>query len=81
MSALVRTLLLTLSAAAAFGASGDAAPRQQPPAAPAAPTSAPPTPAASPGSAGAPAAGRDIDDFVPTEHVKADDAVSFPTDI
>jgi hypothetical protein len=78
MSALARTLLLTVSAAAAFGASGDAAPRQQPKPAPAAPAAAP-TASAPAGAAAAPA--RDIEDFVPTEHVKADDAVSFPTDI
>ncbi len=74
MRALVRTVLLTLPLAAAFGASGDAAPRQEPPRAPATPT---PVPAA----AATPPPARDIDDFVPTEHVKADDAVSFPTDI
>jgi hypothetical protein len=73
MSALVRTLLLTLAAAAAFGASGDAAPRQAPPAAPA------PTAPAAPAPARGPA--QDIEDFVPSEHVKADDAVSFPADI
>jgi hypothetical protein len=79
MSALVRTLLLTLSAAASFGVSGDAAPRQQPPPAPATPAPAPT--AAAPTAAATPAPARDIEDFVPTEHVKADDAVSFPTDI
>jgi hypothetical protein len=72
MSARGRTLLLTLPLAAAFGASGDAAPRQQPPPAPATPT---------PAAAATPVPARDIEDFVPTEHVKADDAVSFPTDI
>ena len=76
MSALVRTLLLTLSVAAAFGASGDAAPRQQPP-----PSPVPATPTPSPAAARTPPPARDIEDFVPTEHVKADDAVSFPTDI
>ena len=75
MSALGRTLLLALSAAAAFGASGDAAPRQEPKPAPA-------TPAPAPKAAGTPAApARDVEDFVPSEHVKADDAVSLPTDI
>ena len=81
MSALGRTLLPTLLAAAAFGASGDAAPRQEPKPAPATPKTAPATPTPTPGAAGTPAPGRDIEDFVPTEHVKADDAVSFPTDI
>ncbi len=75
MSALGRTLLLTLAAAAVFGASGDAAPRQAPPAAP--PAAATPAPAPTPTPTPAP----DVPDFVPSEHVKADDAVSFPTDI
>ena len=79
MSALARTLLLTVSAAAAFGASGDAAPRQEPKPASAAPTAAPTAPTPPGGAPPTPA--RDIEDFVPTEHVKADDAVSFPTDI
>ncbi len=73
MRALVRTLLLVLAAAAVFGARGDAA---APQAAQAPPTVGPPAPVAT-----APPAGRDIEDFVPSEHVKADDAVAFPTDI
>ena len=64
-----RTLLLTLLAAAACAARGDAAAGQAPAAAP------PPAASASPAPA------RDIEDFVPTERLKADDAVSFPTDI
>jgi len=71
MRGLTKALLLTLTAASAIGAAGDPA-RPQAPAAPAAATPAPapaPTPAA------------DIQDFVPTERVKADDAVTFPTDI
>ncbi len=67
MSALVRTLLLTLAAAGALAAGGDAATAQLPPAAPPA--------------ARAPGQERDIEDFVPSEKVKADDAVSFPADI
>ena len=74
MRRLVRTLLLTLAAAVTFGALGDASPPQQPATAPT-PTQ-PPAPAASP----TPPAG-DIEDFVPSEKVSADDAVSFPTDI
>jgi hypothetical protein len=78
MRRLVRTLLLTLAAAVTFGALGDASPPQQP--APA-PTPAPtPTPPPAPAAAPAPPAG-DIEDFVPSEKVSADDAVSFPTDI
>jgi hypothetical protein len=67
MSALVRTLLLTLAAGGALAAGGDAATAQLPPAAPPA--------------ARAPEQERDIEDFVPSEKVKADDAVSFPADI
>ena len=70
MSALVRTLLLTLAAAAAFGASGDAAPRGS-----AAGRRRRRRQAARAGPGPAP----DIEDFVPSEKVKADDAVSFPT--
>jgi hypothetical protein len=71
MRGLTRTLLLALTAASAFAAAGD----PQPPQAPA----ATPTPAASPTPLPTPAA--DIQDFVPTEKVSADDAVAFPTDI
>jgi hypothetical protein len=74
MRRLVRTLLLTLAAAVTFGTLGDASPPQQP--APAPTPTPPPAPAASP----SPPAG-DIEDFVPSEKVSADDAVSFPTDI
>jgi hypothetical protein len=69
-------LLLTLTAASAVAVAGD----PQPPQAPAAPPLvAQPTPAASPAPLPTPAA--DIQDFVPTEKVSADDAVAFPTDI
>jgi hypothetical protein len=74
MRRLVRTLLLTLAAAVTFGALGDAASPQQP--APAPTPTPPPAPAAAPAT---PAG--DIEDFVPSEKVSADDAVSFPTDI
>jgi len=70
MKGLTRTLLLALVGATAVAAAGD----PQPQAAPAAPA-----PAATPAPASTPAA--DIQDFVPTEKVSADDAVSFPTDI
>ena len=66
MNTLTRTLLLALAAAGAVGASGD-------PSAPQAP--ALPAPVASP------APTDDIPDFVPTQKVRADDAVAFPTDI
>jgi len=64
--------MLTLAASAAALAAGD-------------PQAAPPAPAPSPGPAASPSpppeAGRDIEDFVPTEKVSADDAVAFPADI
>jgi hypothetical protein len=63
--------MLTLAASGAALAAGDP---QTPPA---------PAPSPSPVASPAPArdAGRDIEDFVPTEKVSADDAVAFPTDI
>lgn len=73
MRGLGRTFLLTLAAASAVGAAGDPSPSQAAPAAPA--PAATPLPAASPSPPG------DIQDFVPTEKVSADDAVAFPTDI
>jgi len=76
MRGFTRTLLLTLTAASAFAAAGD----PQPPQAKATPAPvATPTPAATPRPLPTPAA--DIQDFVPTEKVSADDAVAFPTDI
>jgi len=66
MRSLVRALLLGLAALVAGVATGDPAAPQAPPA-PAA------TPAAVPQG--------DIEDFVPSEKVSADDAVSFPVDI
>jgi hypothetical protein len=69
MRSLVRALLLGLVAAAAAVATGDQAAPQAPP--------APPVPAATP----APAPQGDIEDFVPSEKVSADDAVAFPVDI
>lgn len=69
MRSLVRALLLGLVGATAMAAAGDqAAPPPPPPAAP--PVVA--TPAAPAG---------DIEDFVPSEKVSADDAVAFPVDI
>lgn len=73
MRGLARPVLAGLVLACAIGAAGDPAspsatpPRTQEPAAPA----ATPTP---------PPAG-DIEDFVPSEKVSADDAVAFPVDI
>jgi len=63
---LTRTLLLTLAAASALGASGDP---QQPQAPVGPPAVRPSVPA------------DDIEDFVPTQKLRADDAVAFPTDI
>jgi hypothetical protein len=69
MKGLVRVLLLGLVALAAIASAGDQA--------------APPAPApAPPGGAAAPASPPgDIEDFVPSEKVSADDAVAFPVDI
>ena len=67
MKSLVRALLLGLLGLAALASAGDQAAAQAPPA-PATPTPAP-TPAP------------DIEDFVPSEKVSADDAVAFPVDI
>jgi len=68
MKSLVRVTLLGLVGLAAIASAGDqAAPPTPAPAAPAAPAAAP-----TPG---------DIEDFVPSEKVSADDAVAFPVDI
>jgi hypothetical protein len=71
MRNLVRALLLGLAAVTAAGARGDQA------APPAPPAPAAPGPAATP----VPPPAADIEDFVPSEKVGADDAVSFPVDI
>ena len=69
MRSLVRALLLGLVGATAMAAAGDqAAPPPPPPV-------APPVVATPAGPAG------DIEDFVPSEKVSADDAVAFPVDI
>ena len=73
MKSLGRTLLLTVATASTVGAAGDPSPPQAPPAAPA--------PAATPMPAPSPTPAADIQDFVPTEKVSADDAVAFPVDI
>jgi len=65
MRGLRRGLLLALAALVAVAASGDPAPRPLPPT----------------GQQAVGQAGDDIEDFVPSQKVKADDAVSFPTDI
>jgi hypothetical protein len=64
---------VTLVAASAVGAAGDPSPPQAAPAAPAPAVTPAPAPSAPPAA--------DIQDFVPTEKVSADDAVAFPTDI
>jgi hypothetical protein len=65
MKGLVRVLLLALAGLAAIASAGDQAASQPPP--------APATPAPTPVP--------DIEDFVPSEKVSADDAVAFPVDI
>ncbi len=69
MRSLARALLLGLVALLAGVATGDPVAPQAPPAGPA--------PAATP----APVPQGDIEDFVPSEKVSADDAVAFPVDI
>lgn len=65
MKGLVRVLLLGVLGLAALASAGDQAAPQPPP--------APATPAPTPVP--------DIEDFVPSEKVSADDAVAFPVDI
>ncbi len=72
MRSLFRALLLGLVATAAAVATGDPAAPQAPPA---------PPEGSAPAATPAPAPQGDIDDFVPSEKVSADDAVSFPVDI
>jgi hypothetical protein len=69
MRNLVRAFLLGLAGAAAMAASGDQA---APPSPPSVTPSAGPTPAYPAG---------DVEDFIPSEKVPADDAVAFPVDI
>ena len=66
MKSLVRMLLLGIAGLAAIAAAGDQGVPQ--------PTPAPAAPAAAPTPG-------DIEDFVPSEKVSADEAVSFPVDI
>jgi len=65
MKSVVRVLLLGLAGLAVLASAGDQAASQPPP--------APATPAPSPAA--------DIEDFVPSEKVSADDVVAFPVDI
>jgi hypothetical protein len=80
MRAPARALVITLALAAASGAAGD--PRPQ-----AGKEAAPPAPAGpqAPAAPTAPQAPREpageLEEFVPSEKVKADDAVAFPVDI
>ena len=69
MKSVVRLLLLGLAGLAAIASAGDQA------------VSPPPPAAATLGPTAAPAPAGDIEDFVPTEKVSADDAVAFPVDI
>ena len=71
MKTLVRLLLLALAGLAALASAGDQAASQSPPA------TAPPSATGAP----APPPGGDIEDFVPSEKVSADEAVAFPVDI
>jgi hypothetical protein len=71
MKGQVRVILLGLAGLAALASAGDQAVPQAPP--------APAVPAATP-APGPPPAG-DIEDFVASEKVGADDAVAFPVDI
>jgi len=71
MSPLVRLCLLALLAGGALASAGD----QRTPEAP------PPTPPAATPASPAPAPGPDLEEFVPTEKVPADEAVAFPVDI
>jgi hypothetical protein len=77
----LRALLLLLAASGAALVAGDPQAQQAAPApsgpAPQAPAPAPVAPAPAPTAPPA----RDIEDFVPSEKVSADDAVAFPTDI
>ncbi len=81
MKGLTRTLLLSLVAASGVVSAGDPQPPQAPAATPP-PLTPPPAPSPSPSpTTKPPAPAGDIQDFVPSERVKADDAVTFPTDI
>lgn len=71
MRAVSRALLLTVLAGSAIGAAGDPSPPQAP--VPQAPAPQAPAPQAAPTG--------DMKDFVPTQKVRAEDAVAFPTDI
>jgi hypothetical protein len=68
MKSFVRLLLLGFAGLAAIASAGDQAAPQ-------------PHPAALPGPTATPAPAGDIEDFVPSEKVSADDAVAFPVDI
>jgi hypothetical protein len=74
MKGQVRVILLGLAGLAALASAGDQAVPQAPPA-----PAVPAVPAATP-APGPPPAG-DIEDFVASEKVGADDAVAFPVDI
>jgi hypothetical protein len=77
-----RPLFAALLGLAALAAAGDSRASQAAPTAQASPQGTPPPAGApAPGATPAPPAAQEIDDFVPTERLSADDAVSFPTDI
>jgi hypothetical protein len=84
MNALVRNLLLVLLAVGAIAAAGDQAastPAGQGEPAPAEPTT--PTPTATPTPVATPTPGfeEQLEEFVPSEEIRADQAVAFPVDI
>ena len=84
MNALVRNLLLVLLAVGAIAAAGDQAapkPSGQTGSAPAAPPK--PTPAAipTPAPSATPDPEKQLEEFVPSEELRADQAVAFPVDI
>jgi hypothetical protein len=75
MNPIVRLCLFALLAAGAFASGGDQG-------APPAPASAPPAaPTPTPPAAPATTPGPELEEFVPTEKVPADEAVAFPVDI
>jgi hypothetical protein len=87
MNTLVRNLVLALLAVGTLAAAGDQAappPREPAPAQgedAAPPSAAKPTPTPTPQPAPTADAEEQLEEFVPTEEVPADQAVSFPVDI
>ena len=78
MNALVRNLLLVLLAVGAIAAAGDQAAPKPPGQSGSAPA-APPTPTPAPSATPDPE--KQLEEFVPSEKLRADQAVAFPVDI